>query len=216
MIRYIAKISFVLSLILSNPCTGYAQENTSNIKVKQIADKMFTDIFKKDFDAILDMTHPKVFELVPKDQMKELIRSMFEGNDEFKVEILNNSPEYKLSDVFKGNENNMEYAFLSYDMKMKMIFKNQEFDDDAKKMMIPIMKAKGMEVEFVSNNAMKVLMRDRLTILVKEDATENKWVMVNYDPDSPLFYQILSTDLLEKAKDYNQNLLLESKKERED
>ncbi len=191
---------------------NYAQEATSQEQAKNIAHKMFVDLDNLDYDAILDMTHPKVFDLVPKDQMKTMIKSMFEGNEEFAIEIPKGIPEYKLSDVFKGKKNNLEYAFVSYDMNMKMTFNNEEFDDEGKEMMTGIMKSQGMEVDFVSNNTMKVLMKDRMTILLKEDATKNEWVMINYDPDSPLFYQILSTELLEKAKEYNQNLLLDSKK----
>lgn len=199
-------------LVTTSISSSFGQETTNAEFIDGLAKKMFVDLNNLDYDAILDMMHPKVFDIAPKDQMKTLIKSTFEGNEEFAVEIPKEIPDYKVSKVFIGQENNLEYAFVSYDMNMKMTFNNQEFDDEGKEMMTGIMKSQGMEVDFVSNNAMKVLMKDRMTILLKEDATKNKWVMINYDPDSPMFYQILSTELLEKAKEYNQNLLLESKK----
>jgi hypothetical protein len=97
-----------------------------------------------------------------------------------------------------------------------MIFNNQEFKDEEKETMISMMNVQGMEVEFISNNSLKVFIKDNLTIILKEDSTDNKWVMINYNPDSPLTYQILSSSLLEKAKEYKQNLMLERKKKRED
>ncbi len=186
-----------------------------NAEIKKIANKMFVDMNNRDYDAILDMTHPKVFEIVPKDQMKNVLKSTFEGSSEFSIEIPKTIPEFKISKLFTEKENDLSYAFVSYDMSMNMTFHNQEFDDESKKMMIGVMKAKDMDVTFVSNNSMNVLMNNRMTIVLKDTTTNDKWVMVNYDPDSPLFYQILSSDLLEMAKSYKQDLMLESKKKKQ-
>lgn len=201
----------ILSLVMF--VNGFAQngETISN-DLDGIAKKIFMDMNNRDFDAILDMTHPKVFDFVPKDQMKTVLKSMFEGTDQFSIEIPETIPEYKLSKTFSREKNNLKYAFLSYDMKMKMTFHDQEFDDDSKKMMTSAMQAKDMDVNFISNNSMDVLMNDRVTIIMKDDSTANKWVMINYDPDSPLFYQVLSSEVMEAAKAYKQDLMLESKK----
>ncbi|MEN3324218.1 hypothetical protein VP395_10795 [Mariniflexile soesokkakense] len=194
-----------------------AQElNNSELKqVDNLAKQMFDDMNNRDFDALLQMTHPKVFDILPKEDMKNFLKSMFEGTEEFSIELPKMGPSYKLSELYSEEENTLKYAFISYDMDFKMTFNKQEFDDDAKEMMVPMMKAQGMEVEFISNNAMNVLMKDSLTIILKDNSTNNEWVMVNYNPDSPLFYQIVPSKLLEKAKDYKQNLMLERKKNNE-
>lgn len=201
-------------LVITALSNSHAQESKSVIE--DLAHKMFVDVLNKDFDAIVDMTHPKVFDIAPKDQIKEVFKMTFEGNNEFSIEMFDKIPEYKVSEVFKGAENNLEYAFVSYDMRMKMTFNNQEFDDESKEMMTSMMKAQGMDITFISNSTMDVLLKDSLTIMLKEDATNNQWVMVNYDADSPLFYQVVSSDLIEKAKEYKQNLMLETKKKSED
>ncbi len=200
-------------LVITALSSSHAQEKSV---VEDLVNKMFVDVLNKDFDAIIDMTHPKVFDIAPKEQIKEVFKMTFEGNDEFSIEIFDKIPEYKVSEVFKGTANNLEYAFVSYDMRMKMTFNNQEFDDESKQMMTSMMSAQGMYVNFISDNTMDVLLKDSLTIMLKEDATNNQWVMVNYDADSPLFYQVVSSDLIEKAKEYKQNLMLESKKKSED
>lgn len=210
------RITFISILFIMISTLSMAQNNEATLNhLDQIAKKMFVDMNNRDFDAILDMTHPKVYDIIPKEQMKNMLKMMFEGTEEFSIDIPKVIPEYKVSNIFKGNQNNLEYAFISYDMKMKMTFKNQEFDDDAKDMMKGIMQSKGMDVKFISNNTLDIMMNNRMTIILKEDATSNKWVMLNYDPDSPIFYKALSSDLLEAAKTYNQNLMLESKKKTE-
>ena len=77
---------------------------------------------------------------------------------------------FEVTHLFKGAENNLEYAFVSYDMRMKMTFNNQEFDDESKEMMTSMMKAQGMDITFISNSTMDVLLKDSLTIMLKEDA----------------------------------------------
>lgn len=210
------KILLICLFILGNSGKILSQESKSNKEVEGMVQSMFDNMNNKDFDALVDMTHPKVFDIVPKDQMKTLFKNMFEGNEEFLIEIPKGTPDYTISEVFEGIENNLEYAYVSYDTKMSMTFKNQEFDDESKEMMIPLMEAQGMEVEFISNNTMKVLIKNTVTIILKEDSTDNKWVMINYDPDSPLSYSILSSDVLEKSKEYKRNLMLERKKNSED
>ncbi len=205
----------ICTIFLISSLSTLAQNDTRTQEFEEVnkaARKMFVDMNNRDFDAILDMTYPKVFDFATKDQMKSVIKATLEGNEELSMEIPKMMPEYKLSKIFKVQKDSLEYAFVSYDMRMKMTFHKQEFDNDGKKMMIGLMKAKGMDVKFVSNNTLDILMKDRITILIKDSLTNNKWAMVNYDPDSPMFYQMVPSSLLESAKTYKQNLMLESKK----
>lgn len=209
-------IKSILLVAIFISVSSFAQTNSDILKdVDNITLKMFNDMNNRDYDAILDMTHPKVFEMAPKESIKAVFKSMFEGNEEFSIDIPKIIPKYKLSNVFKNEKDSLQYVFVSYDMNMKMTFHKQDFDDDSKKMMKTMMAAKGMEVTFITNNALEIFMNNRITIILKDNTTNNKWVMVNYDPDSPLFYNIVPTSLLESAKDYNQDLMLESKLKKE-
>lgn len=205
------KLVFISFLLLVTNVI-YAQKKGSIEEVDKLAKKMFVDMNNRDYEAILEMTHPKVFEIASKEQMMHILKSTLEGNNQFKIEIPKITPEYKLSELFIEKENNLNYAFTSYDLRMKMTFLNQEFDEDSKKVMKSMMKLKGMEATFVSANTIDVLMKDRITILLKDDSTKNKWVMVNYEPNSPLYANMLPTTLMESAKEYQANLLLERKK----
>ena len=207
----------ILSSFLMIICiNSFAQTSTSTLKyVDSLANKMFVDMNNRDYDAMIDMMHPKAFEMVPKETLISIFKSTLEGNDQFTVDIPKIIPKYKLSEIFKSDKNSLEYAFVSYDMNMKMTFLSQEFDEESKKMMITTMKAKDMDVEFLSNSTLSIIMNNRITLILRDDSTENKWVMLNYDPDSPLFYQIAPAGILETAKEYKQNLMLESNKKSE-
>ena len=214
------KVTFksILFCVILLLCTlSFSQSNDASLKhIDKLALKMFTDMNNRDYDAILEMTHPKVFEMAPKESIKEVFKGLFEGNEEFSMDIPKIVPAYKLSKIFKIEKDHLEYAFVTYDMRMKMSFLKQEFDDASKEMMKTMMEPQGMEVTFISNKTLDIVMNNRITIILKDDTTNNKWVMVNYDPDSPLFYNIVPTSLIESAKSYKQDLMLESKKNNED
>ncbi|WP_406683553.1 hypothetical protein N1F78_12800 [Seonamhaeicola sp. MEBiC1930] len=211
--NYILKFVLAFSFLLGSVNVISSQNSSKDLSV--LVDKMFSDVINKDFESLLDMTHPKVYDILPRAKMLSVIKMMFEGNEEYSIETAKEAPEYVVSEIYKGKSNNLEYAFVSYDMDMKMTFKSQEFDDEAIKMMTTMMKAQGMDVEFVSSNTLEAIVKNSMTILLKEDATEGKWVLLNYDADSPLFYQVVSSDLVEKAKKYKQDLMLVSKKQSE-
>jgi hypothetical protein len=205
----------ILFIVIALFCFSATAQESVEKHLKSLTEKMFVDMNNRDYDAILNMTHPKVFDVVSKELMKTTLASTLEGNEEYSVAIPKTIPAYNVSKLYTSKENAANYAFVSYDMKMTMTFHKENFDDEGKEMMKSIMKSQGMDVTFTSNNAMEVLMNDRVTILLKDKDTNNKWVMINYDPDSPLTYQILSTNVIEDAKAYRQDLLLERKKKEE-
>lgn len=177
-----------------------------------LANDMFEKTNQRDFDALIDMTYPAVFDLVPKDMMVTMFKSMFEGNYEMSIDLPEQKPEYTLTDTFKSEDSKTEYAFMNYDMEMSMTFKNQEFDKEGQEMMVNMMKVQGMDASFENPSKVNVNAPDRLVIFLKDEKTNGEWKMVNYDPNSPLFVQILPVKIIEKAKNHHQAIMLESKK----
>ena len=210
--KYVSKFLIVIFLYLAFAPKGFSQEVEIKKELDSISRKMFEDMNNRDFDAIMDMTHPELFKLVPKESMIDLMKSMFEGTEELSILVSDEIPDYYVSSVFRDEENNSDYAFVDYDLSMTMTFHKQEFDEEAQETMVKMMKLQDMDVDFLSNNSMAVNMLNRMTIIIKDESTNNKWAMINYDPNSPLFFQILSASVLEKAKDYYQDLMIEHKK----
>ena len=208
------RIAFTLLFVFAYSITCFAQSTTDKAKeIDSLASKMFVDMNNRDYDAIIEMTHPKVFDLVPKETMVSVLKSTIEGNSEFSVEIPEQIPDYKISDIYKDDEGDSEYVFVSYDMEMSMTFNNESFDEETKETMVKMMKMQGMDAEFVSDKTVHLNMLNRMTLLIKDESTNNKWAMINYDPDSPLFFQLLSATVIEKAKSYYQDLMIAQKKE---
>lgn len=209
-IMKIKKALYLIALVVFSSHTLIAQKSNETI-VKEMAKQIFVDINNKDYDAILDMTYPKIFDMAPREQMKSIIKSTLEGNNNMSIDIPKTVPDYKLTKIVENKEESLAYAFLSYDMSMKMTFFNQTFDDNAKQGMKSMMQSQGMDAEFISDNSVKVIMNDRVTILIKDKTTKDKWAIINYDP-SPMISSLLPSEVVEAAKKYQEDLL--SKREK--
>lgn len=208
----VSKFLIIVILVLGNFTKGFSQDTTISKKLDTIAQTMFQSFSAKDYNALLDMTYPKLFEIVPKKAMLPVITSMLEGNEEYVIKMPNETPNYEISKVFNDSINNTEFAFLSYDLKMNMTFKNQEFDEETQEMMIKMMTVQGMDVTFISKNSLDAIIKNSMTVFIKDDSTAGDWYMMNYDGESPLTFQLLTTKIIEKAKEHKQNLMLEDKK----
>lgn len=215
--KVILNISTILLLFLGTSSFSQEKQSKDLVEVNALAEKMFEDTNNKDFDSLLEMTHPKLFDLVSKEQMKEIFISTFEGNSEYSINLPElGTKDFILSEVFEVEKDSLKFAFISYDMKMKMTFKNEEFDQEAKKMMKLVMQGKGIDIEFLTDNQLRMLMKDSITIAIKDKDTDNEWKIINYEADSPMMYSLLKLSVLEKAKEYKQSLMLKRKKTNEE
>lgn len=198
-------ITFIISLISFN---SFAQKN----ELKQIADNMFEVTNNRNFDALMEMTYPKIFEMVPKEQMKSIFISMFEGTDDMKVDLPKQNPKYKISKVLRDDVSKTDFAFLTYDMTMSMTFLKESFDNSGKEMMIKAFSTQGMDAKFETDKKVNILAPNRMIVFLKNEISKNKWSMLNYDANSPMLAQILPEEVIERSKVYYQTVLLESKK----
>jgi hypothetical protein len=151
--------------------------------------------------------YPKVFELAPKEMLKTAVKSTLEGDEELAIEFPKTAPEYTVSKVFKKEAGNLTYAFVMYDLGVKMIFKGEGFDEDGKKMMANIMAGQGMKMTFITDTKADVIMENQMTILIKDDVTNGKWTMMNFDAKNPFFNQLLPDGIADDAAKYKEEFI---------
>lgn len=201
------KVVGVLILFLCFQISSCKNESEKDLKVvEELFKSMLTATKNKDYDFFIETTHPKVFETDSKEQSIKYMKSVFEGNENFSIVMFYNGiPSYNLSEVYNDDENKLKYAFVSYDSHTKMIFHKQKFDEVSKKNTISAMKKQGMDAEFISDNTINILMRNRVSVIMKNNETNNKWIIVNYEPGKTSS-KILSHGLLNKTKKYLQKL----------
>ena len=203
----------MISFLLITKANCFAQSNKK--EVRKIVEQMFLDIQNENYKASVEMMHPKVFEIVPKEQMTAYLKASLAGNEEFKIEMSKEEPKYKISEIFKEATNNLEYAFVSYDLKMKMTILQEKIDEVGKERMRKVMKQQGVSAEFISDSVLNITKKDMITVVLKEDATQNKWVTTNFDGSTALMSAILSTETIAEGEKYKEKLRLEREKKNE-
>jgi len=159
----------------------------------------------KDYDKILDLTHPEAFNVVSRDMMKTSFTSLLEGNEEMKIELLKTQDlVINVSDINKTSDNT-SYAFAAYPLEMKMIMSGAGFEKDQQEMMKNIFAMQGFEAEFLSENTVKLKKRS-VSVAIKNKQTENKWRYLNCDETNYLYNSLIPEEIRTKAKEFQQDL----------
>ncbi|AZA81115.1 hypothetical protein C1637_00600 [Chryseobacterium lactis] len=201
------RLIFLFALI----CCGWiAAQSADQKKILEDSQAFMSMFQKKDYQGMLDMTHPAIFEKIDKKTMIDGFKRLLEGNDEFTIEIIDADKEmFSVSDIFTTADN-IKYAFSAYPMKMKMSFLNEAIDDEKKKMMLGLMEAQGMKARFLNDTTME-MSKQSMILALNDKSTGNTWKYLNYDEANPLYISIVPVEVMKKAKEYYVNLLIKQK-----
>lgn len=200
------KITLFLAFFLSVFILAQSDEQK---KIYADATSFMKYIESGNFDAILDLTLPALFEKMDRAVVKQSFESLSEENDEFSMQILTNSLDgFEVSEIFKDADT--KYAFVTHPTHIKMTFKNREFGDEEKKMMINMMVAQGAKVVFTDKSTIEMT-KDSMMIALNDKSTKNQWKYLNYDNTNPLYVSVVPVEIMKKAKEYYADFLIKLK-----
>lgn len=179
------RIVFLLLLAVSFVSELYAQDLAS---LKTEAKKTYEASANLNFDAIFEHTYPKVFDIVPKEQMKEMFDQMM-ANENFSIKLIPVAPNFKFGEIKKID--NKFFCIVEHDNAMTMKFnKPMENAQDLTETFKASMKAE--EVTFdKATNTFSIKMRSTM-IAVADELTKNKWKFLNNDKNGQLFSMIFN------------------------
>lgn len=144
------------------------------------------------FDAIFETTYPKVFEIIPKEQMKTMMGQMME-NEQFSIKLVEVEPNFLFGELKKIE--GKTFCMVNYNNAMTMRFKEPVEDAEA---MVDIFKS-SMEADLVTydklSDTFRIEMRSTL-IAVADDETKNQWKFLNKDKENKLFSMIFNEKIV--------------------
>lgn len=182
-----SKVIF-LSLFFICTLSSIAQDIES---LKTEALKSYKASTSMDYDAIFATTYPKVFDIIPKESMKEMFKQMMD-NEQFSIQLVEVEPNFTFGEIKKIN--NQTFCLIDHDNVMLMKFKTPMEDAEA---MTEIFK-KSMDAEKVTfnkeNNEFKIELRSTL-IGVSDELTQNNWKFLNKDKENQLFNMIFDENV---------------------
>lgn len=146
-----------------------------------------------DYDTILDVTYPKLFDLVSKAQMKEVLKATFKGDEGIKVKLLPIQPEFTFGEIFKID--NQYFCLVNHNLSMQLIMDEKIEDVE---MMISIFKSM-METDKVTfdQSANTFTIHKRSTMIgIYDQFTNNTWKFLNKDKSNVLANKLLSEKVI--------------------
>lgn len=196
------KLFFILLILIS----GFALAQSADQK-KILADtESFLELFKKkDYEGIVNMTHPSVLDKFDKNTMIQGFKSMLEGSEAYKIEIKNaDKSAIKVSDIFRSNKT--QYAFATYPITMIITFMNERLDEAKQNFVLATMKGKGVNAKFINDNTLE-MGKPSMVIALKDKSTGNQWKYLNYDESNTMLLFVVPNDAMKKAKEYYADFL---------
>ena len=174
------KSILLVAFLISTTFSAIAQDMTT---LKVDAKKAYISSANMNYDAIFETTYPKVFDIIPKEQMKEMFEQMM-SNEQFTIKLVQVEPNFEFGEIKKIGK--QTFCLVDHDNVMEMTF-NEPMEDG--EMMTDIFKS-SMEAEEVTydkeKNAFRIKLRSTL-IAVADELTNNKWKFLNKDKENKLF-----------------------------
>ncbi len=182
------KILF-FAFFLFQTITILAQDMAS---LKTEALKSYKASVNMNFDAIFETTYPKVFDIIPQDQMKMMFGQMME-NEQFSIKLVEVEPGFTFGEIKKIE--GKTFCFVDHNNVMLMKFKEPMAEAES---MVEIFKS-SMNAEKVTydkaSNSFRIETRSTL-IAVADDLTKNQWKFLNKDKENKMFSMLFDTKIV--------------------
>jgi hypothetical protein len=168
--KHILIIAFLVAAFFS----ATAQDRQS---LEDAATQMYNNTVAGNYESVAAGTYPKVFEIIPKEKMMEMLKGMLNG-DGYTMMLLKGNPNFEFGAVKKINDGN--YSLVKHDLVMKMIFKEPLGDAESKTMTDNFKKAmQTSDVAFEAKSNSFVIKKRVDVIFVSNKITGNKWKFMN-------------------------------------
>ena len=172
---------------------GFSQDAAS---MKVGAQTLIDKTVAKDYNALLDMTYPKLFTLAPREAVLESLKSTFDGNQGFKIVMLPTAPNFVFGEIKKiGNQS---FAVINHDNALQVIW-DEPIPAAEVENYVGLFKT-NMKTEDVTYDATKKTMNIKAKakmVAVADETTKNKWTYLTYSDQmfAVLFDESVKTQL---------------------
>lgn len=152
------------------------------------------------FDKLMDYIYPKVFTIAPREQLVQVFKESFAGNDELSMEMDSLRTGTISTPVTIGEGS---YYLISYSMLIRIKMINEKAD--ASNSMLGLMKSQYGEDNVRHDKATgKYVITVNTSMVAIKDALSPQWSFLNFEPDHPLAAQLLDEAVITKLKSFTE------------
>ncbi len=199
------KINYFSILLLFSTFTLFSQNNDQDFKeIKNIAIQALKASEIPDYDAIINYSYPRMFELLSRQDMKSVLKSVYEGNDVFTLKLDASNPNFSFTEIYTNDS--ISYTFVGHKIKMQMRFKKDAIDAKEKDEMLAIFQHEGLIADFINDTTLEIIDKASVMIFIKDSYTQQIWKTNNYDAENIIIAEIYPDYILEEAQAFQEKL----------
>lgn len=187
------KIFLLFGLLFFGAITAQNQDQEIILK-----DARESAVFLEEKDPSFYITkiHPGILKELGKEKIVESFKSLAEGTDQYKVNVMPGAPDQiTVSEIIE--KNNSRYAFVIMPVEMEMTF-FKKIDSKFKNDLIQSFAAQKITPNFKSDDTV-FFSKNSMLIAVNNRETLGEWRYLNYDPDSDLVKKIVGKEIVDQA-----------------
>ena len=188
------KLFLILAFLATS--IGFSQTLQS---LKADTQKMYEASYNMNYDEVTSFTYPKVFELIPKEKMLEILEQTF-NNESMRVRLVTVDPKFVYSEI--QNIENKNVAIVNYNNAMRIIFEQKMTEEEGTKMLENFKNSGNYTVtKFEKERNAFYLEGPATMIAVADETTKNEWKFLNYEKgQSQMANEVLGESLISKLK----------------
>ena len=166
------KLLYLFALSLTISVSGQDMES-----LKPGVDKVVGATANRDYETLVELTYPKLFEFASREEYIETIKSAFD-NDMMTIKLDLSQPNYRFSDI--KNIGGRKFCVIRYDNRMEMHLKNP--DKDMTAIIVDGLSSSGQykTVSYDEKKQIISLAGDAIMVAIADGSTQAKWKFVNY------------------------------------
>ncbi|MEO6315497.1 MAG: hypothetical protein ABIU63_15810 [Chitinophagaceae bacterium] len=149
------------------------------------------------FDSVIAYTYPKLFTLVPRDEMLEMLQNSFE-NEQLTIR-LDSLQTDSIYPVFKMQEGS--YAKIRYSLNMIMQLKDSSAAGKENDL-LAAMQAQYGTGKVRLDSAKNIVVQVTALMLAAKDKYARQWCFVNLKDSDPLISQLFTKEIIDKTATY--------------
>lgn len=165
--------------------------------MKKGAENMYEASYNMDFDAMLEATYPRIFEMVSREQMHDFMDKSFQ-DEQFRIRFVHPSVKMNYSEIkeIEGKK----VVLITYEASMRMIFETQLSNFDIKDIQANLgINLPEKTIIYEPNRNGFLISGTDTMIAIADEYTQKEWKYITYDKvQKPLLVQILGQNVLKE------------------
>ncbi|AWI25903.1 hypothetical protein [Flavobacterium pallidum] len=147
--------------------------------LKTQTQKMYKSSLDMNFDTIMDLTYPKVFDIVDRETLSGMMKAMFD-NENMTITLNDIKPTFTYSDIKEIDGKKL--SVIRYRNGMKMALKGEVTDEMVNAMQQGLKSTPQFDtVNYDKATKTFIIEGPSVMIGVADATTKNEWTFVNYD-----------------------------------